>query len=161
MLTFCHCTYVLLLLWLCELRALDTAQCNTIQWWTDSRWSGAEQSKAGCHSHSTLGLQGLRVFHAPPHHLHIISTPPPALRPLSAHGTFFFCDWSEERVAPRCFWRFGSVLGVETGGDIWYRRKRWDCWRGGEVFFNRPLNSPNTLNLAVTPCEIQATLNHL
>lgn len=120
----------LLLLWLCELRALDTAQCNTIQWWTDSRWSGPERSKAGCHSHSALGLQGLRVFHALP------PQPPPnptsalypRLHPLSAHGTFLFVFLDgegrlergerEERVAPRCFWRFGSALGVETGGDI-------------------------------------------
>lgn len=122
----------LLLLWLCELRALDTAQCNTIQWWTDSRWSGPERSKAGCHSHSALGLQGLRVFHAlppPPHpppqpHLHIISTPPPALSPWNIFLFFWMGkgDWSEERERR-------ESLHVVSGGLA----RRWEL-RQVEIF---------------------------
>lgn len=56
---------------------------GTVQWWTDDRWSSAEQSKAGCHSRSALGLQGLRVFHALVEH-HIIPIPPPTLAPGTA-----------------------------------------------------------------------------
>lgn len=119
----------LLLLWLCELRALDTAQCNTIQWWTDSRWSGPERSKAGCHSHSALGLQGLRVFHAlsPPHpppqpHLHIISTPPPSLSPWNIFLFFWMGkgDWSEESER-----RSRSTLFLA----VWLGVGSWDRWR--------------------------------
>lgn len=40
--------------------------------WSDGQKTGeAEQSKAGCHSHSTQGPEGLRVFHS--HHLRDIS----------------------------------------------------------------------------------------
>lgn len=125
----------LLLLWLCELRALDTAQCNTIQWWTDSRWSGPERSKAGCHSHSALGLQGLRVFHAlppppTPHpnpHPNPTSTLYPRLHPLSAHGTFFcFSGWGREIGARR---ERRESLHVVSGGLA----RRWEL-RQVEIF---------------------------
>lgn len=120
----------LLLLWLCELRALDTAQCNTIQWWTDSRWSGPERSKAGCHSHSALGLQGLRVFHAlppPTPHPNPTSTLYPRLHPLSAHGTFFcFSGWGREIGARR---ERRESLHVVSGGLA----RRWEL-RQVEIF---------------------------
>lgn len=120
----------LLLLWLCELRALDTAQCNTIQWWTDSRWSGPERSKAGCHSHSALGLQGLRVFHAlpPPNpapqpHLRIISTPPPSLSPWNI--SFCFSGWGREIGARRERGESRSTLFLV----VWLGVGSWDRWR--------------------------------
>lgn len=120
----------LLLLWLCELRALDTAQCNTIQWWTDSRWSGPERSKAGCHSHSALGLQGLRVFHAlpppPTPHPNPTSTLYPRLHPLSAHGTFFcFSGWGREIGARRERGESRSTLFLA----VWLGVGSWDRWR--------------------------------
>lgn len=121
----------LLLLWLCELRALDTAQCNTIQWWTDSRWSGPERSKAGCHSHSALGLQGLRVFHAlppqpppptpPPHYIHASTLS----QPMEHFFLFFWMgkgDWSEERERR-------ESLQVVSGGLA----RRWEL-RQVEIF---------------------------